>query len=86
MEPQGGTQSLVFVYMAPLTLWPNFLNSVRGHKSTITCLIQFLSGRVAQRSESLTGSLGSECPFLVWRQNSGPRNTALECGTCSFPE
>ena len=45
--------------------------------SAIASQVQFLYGLVAQWLGNLTGCLGSESLLIVWKHNSGPRNTWL---------
>ena len=42
--------------------------------------------QIDHKEREIDRCLGSECPLLVFRQNSGPRNTWLECWMCSFLE
>lgn len=70
----------VCVCVAPVTPWPRLPPLSEG-----MCRIQSPSGRVAPRSGRWTGCPGSECPLLVWRRVSGPRDNGWAAQLLSLP-
>lgn len=82
---KGDSWILAFVFLVPLTLSSIGLNSLRGQSSATTSLIEFCSVGVATRLEKWTSFLGSECPLLVWRRVSGPRDNGWDAQLLSLP-
>ena len=65
----------MLVFEVPLTLWLNLPQLSEGMEY---CYHMSNSNLISQNM-SLNGCLGSECSLLVWRQNSGCRETLQMC-------